>query len=76
LQPFICASDKTDGTADEDVVEIKSAVLYTVDVVLVNKSRMHEIEIGNKNVVNVASGFGGLGVVCWPLVPKFAGSDF
>jgi hypothetical protein len=20
------------------------------------------------------SGFGGLGVVCWPLVPKFAGS--
>ena len=21
------------------------------------------------------SGFGGLGVACWPLVPKFAGSD-
>ena len=21
------------------------------------------------------SGFGGLGVVCWPLVPKFAGSN-
>jgi hypothetical protein len=22
-----------------------------------------------------ASGFGGLGVACWPLVPKFAGSN-
>ena len=23
----------------------------------------------------VGSGFGGLGVVCWPLVPKFVGSN-
>jgi hypothetical protein len=23
----------------------------------------------------VESGFGGLGVACWPLVPKFAGSN-
>ena len=23
----------------------------------------------------VMSGFGGLGVACWPLVPKFAGSN-
>ena len=23
----------------------------------------------------VVSGFGGLGVACWPLVPKFAGSN-
>jgi len=23
----------------------------------------------------LASGFGGLGVACWPLVPKFAGSN-
>ena len=23
----------------------------------------------------VKSGFGGLGVACWPLVPKFAGSN-
>ena len=23
----------------------------------------------------VTSGFGGLGVACWPLVPKFAGSN-
>ena len=24
---------------------------------------------------NILSGFGGLGVACWPLVPKFAGSN-
>jgi len=24
---------------------------------------------------NIISGFGGLGVACWPLVPKFAGSN-
>ena len=24
---------------------------------------------------NYISGFGGLGVACWPLVPKFAGSN-
>jgi protein toll len=24
----------------------------------------------------ISSGFGGLGVACWPLVPEFAGSDF
>jgi len=24
---------------------------------------------------SVLSGFGGLGVACWPLVPKFAGSN-
>ena len=27
------------------------------------------------NVYNVNIGFGGLGVACWPLVPKFAGSN-
>ena len=25
--------------------------------------------------VYIYSGFGGLGVACWPLVPKFAGSS-
>jgi len=25
--------------------------------------------------MNKRSGFGGLGVACWPLVPKFAGSN-
>ena len=24
---------------------------------------------------NITTGFGGLGVVCWPLLPKFAGSN-
>jgi hypothetical protein len=27
------------------------------------------------DVSAVSSGFGGLGVACWPLVPKFAGSN-
>ena len=27
------------------------------------------------DVVNSYSGFGGLEVACWPLVPKFAGSN-
>ena len=25
--------------------------------------------------IGIISGFGGLGVACWPLVPKFAGSN-
>ena len=25
--------------------------------------------------LSLCSGFGGLGVACWPLVPKFAGSN-
>ena len=25
--------------------------------------------------LSIPSGFGGLGVACWPLVPKFAGSN-
>ena len=28
-----------------------------------------------KNRIILSSGFGGLGVACWPLVPKFAGSN-
>jgi hypothetical protein len=43
LQAFVCTSDKTDGTANKYVVEIKSAVPYTDDVVLVEKARMNEI---------------------------------
>ena len=27
------------------------------------------------NVIVHVSGFGGLGVACWPLAPKFAGSN-
>ena len=29
----------------------------------------------SKNQVLYVSGFGGLGVACWPSVPKFAGSN-
>ena len=28
-----------------------------------------------KKYISYTSGFGGLGVACWPLVPKFAGSN-
>ena len=31
--------------------------------------------LSNYDAVNIFGGFGGLGVVCWPLVPKFAGSN-
>ena len=34
---------------------------------------MSDDETFMKNVIE--SGFGGLGVACWPLVPKFAGSN-
>ena len=29
----------------------------------------------NKYIINIIYCFGGLGVACWPLVPKFAGSN-
>ena len=36
-----------------------------------------DTSITSHNTVNLAmiNGFGGLGVACWPLVPKFAGSN-
>ena len=35
-------------------------------------SDMQSVVVRNPNIY---SGFGGLGVACWPLVPKFAGSN-
>jgi hypothetical protein len=32
-------------------------------------------ELKRRVELKVGSGFGGLGVVCWPLVPKFTGSN-
>ena len=55
FQAFVCASDKTDGTANEYVVEIKSALPYTVDFVLVHKVRMNETKTGNEHAVNVTT---------------------
>ena len=43
MHAFVCASDKTDGTANEDVLEIKSALSYTFDVVFVDEARTNEI---------------------------------
>ena len=39
----------------------------------VNSSSLLVLETGNTNILLV--GFGGLEVACWPLVPKFAGSN-
>jgi hypothetical protein len=39
LQALLRASDKTDEAADEDVVEIKFALPYKIDAVLINKAR-------------------------------------
>ena len=36
----------------------------------------HNVPYTNSVVYDLPrSGFGGLGVVCWPLVPKFTGSN-
>ena len=40
-----------------------------------NGSGKTETTNGNIFVYSGMSGFGGLGVACWPLVPKFAGSN-
>jgi hypothetical protein len=34
----------------------------------------HILHVGKIRVKAIKSGFGGLEVACWPLVPKFAGS--
>ena len=38
---------------------------------------MRDLAIDNNiaNCIYIYNGFGGLGVACWPLVPKFAGSN-
>ena len=36
---------------------------------------MRTVGLINKDIHVVRSGFGGLGIACWPLVPKFAGSN-
>jgi hypothetical protein len=44
---------KTVWSANEETVVVKLAVPYTIDFVLVDKTRMNEINIGNKHVVTV-----------------------
>ena len=39
------------------------------------KSLNSEIQVSKMSNGTVIVGFGGLGVACWPLVPKFAGSN-
>jgi hypothetical protein len=51
LQAFVCAGEETYWSANEVVVEF--AVPYTIDFVLVDKTRMDEINNGNKHVMTV-----------------------
>ena len=34
-----------------------------------------QLQLTNIIIIIAMSGFGGLGVACWPIVPKFAGSN-
>ena len=36
---------------------------------------IHTVTLPFKSSMYIMRGFGGLGVACWPLVPKFAGSN-
>ena len=37
--------------------------------------KINKIKMTFRYIYIFVSGFGGLGVACWPLVPKFAGSN-
>ena len=50
-----------------------AVVIFTVDVAVVIFTV--DVAVIFTIVIVVISGFGGLGVACWPLVPKFAGSN-
>ena len=39
------------------------------------KTQTEKVEMNKKARYKQISGFGGLGVACWPLEPKFAGSN-
>ena len=39
------------------------------------REETEEVEVAFLACICVDCGFGGLGVACWPLVPKFAGSN-
>jgi len=59
--------------------------VFSVQVSEINTTNLVKLSLWNfslKNILvyiciryNSVSGFGGLGVACWPLVPKFAGSN-
>ena len=44
-------------------------------VPVVNTVAYFEVIVFFFQLIWLVSGFGGLGVACWPLVPKFAGSN-
>jgi len=54
-------------TDDDDVLRHRNFDKFFLDKVSI-KYIVHLLVI-------CSSGFGGLGVACWPLVPKFAGSN-
>ena len=69
------------------IVETFSIVKYYVQIyqpalILLSATSLMEecaqgtgMRINFEAYVQQLSGFGGLGLVCWPLVPKFAGSN-
>ena len=46
-----------------------------VNIVQINMLTFYYSEVLFYQAHKIHSGFGGLGVACWPLVPKFAGSN-
>jgi hypothetical protein len=45
LRAFVRASYKTDGAVNEDDVEVKFAVPYAVDIILVHTASMNEKKV-------------------------------
>jgi len=72
-------SDRPYIKDDTIILEVVSSFnYYTVQANSVKfnfKLSMTIINIYIINMVYCSYGFGGLGVTCWPLVPKFAGSN-
>ena len=59
--------------AETYVTRVKVIICVKMDLCCVRLNNFSLLI--NKHCVVAYSGFGGLGVACWPLVPKFAGSN-
>jgi hypothetical protein len=70
----MCLGDKF-RTAEGFVTSLLflSGIIY-VDILRREVVTCQQLKFSNYSSVAVISGFGGLEVACWPLVPKFAGS--
>ena len=50
-------------------------IIFLVVIIFYHVKYLHAINTNCFSVVSIPSGFGGLEVACWPLVPKFAASN-